>query len=409
MPLKYKASCHYCKMPLFPGNDVRYVKMNGWIFWCDNNYCEKQKKKTCILDDSLLSSSSSYSHSSRSVKSSKDVNKANNDIKEDQWGEEDDEEEDDNEYNDQDRAELDKVYDEVYSDESSEVEEAVIVQPTGLKRIPKNYLFCYECNEFKHPDSFSDNQRKFGSERYCLAHTATSGFNRSYRKAYVPPPDQVVDSDIEPEDSDSNESLQITPPLSKSKSFNGHNSDRPSSSLASSHRRTQQPSSSSSAAVVKATREVISIGNSSDEEDGVADDAEVDSSSPKLTRTVRRRLNNSQDSRTKDVLTPVKATSSSSSSSHNKVQCAPTSSSSSSNYNRRLSPGAISRDSGRDKIASSGKRKATLIDIEECLYNTDDDVEVGTAANRGKADDEEESDDDDDVIFSPCGKRIKLS
>ena len=51
----------------------------------------------------------------------------------------------------------------------------------------------------------------------------------------------------------------------------------------------------------------------------------------------------------------------------------------------------------------------TSVHIDEGLYNTDDEVGVDRAADQEAKEIEKDSDDEDDVIFSPCGKRIKLS
>jgi len=45
-------------------------------------------------------------------------------------------------------------------------------------------LFCVVCNKRVHRDSFSDRQRNHGTDedRYCLKHTGTGGFGRSYKR-----------------------------------------------------------------------------------------------------------------------------------------------------------------------------------------------------------------------------------
>ena len=486
--LKYETKCNFCKKHIEPGYTVKYIvnKETGkWTFWCDNTYCIKQKKKTTMLDDSILSS---YSYNSPSSSSSgnlvviqpphyvknlnntlsydtegdKEVNDHNYDHlvivhdrsddeydREDEGGdyeseEEGDEGDEDDEYNDDDRAALDQALSEDSSDAASSEDEVVVVEEEGpedvsSEYIPYNYIYCHRCDTSKHPDSFSAQQKKFlrddpdNYEIYCLAHTGTSGFNRSYRKPRKPTAEYILES--ESEESDYNEAVLPTR-RSSSKRTRGyhtptkpkkrHNSDRTSPvTSSSSHTRARQPSSSSSssssAVVAKATREVISIGDSSGAEGGVADDVGVDSSLPTPTRTLRRRRISSQDSRAEDMLTPVKASAtsySSSSSSDKKVHYTSTthsSCSSSSNNNKHLNRGTTSSgsnsSSGRMKSAGSIAKRMTSIDIDEGLYNTDDEVELDRSADQEANEVEEESDDDDDddVIFSPCGKRIKLS
>ena len=484
--LKYETKCSFCKKHIEPGYTVKYIvnKETGkWSFWCDNTYCIKNKKKTTMLDDSLLSS---YSYNSPSSSNSSTlvvippphyVKNLNNtlsydnegdkeeddhnydhlvtvqdrsddksdheeekkkegreDQSEGEAGSEEEEEEEEEEYNDDDRAELDQALSEDSGEAISSDDEVVVMAVEEEKRpdaasdrVPYKYIYCHRCDTSKHPDSFSAQQKKFlrddpdNYEIYCLAHTGTSGFNRSFRKPRKPTAEYMLES--ESEESDTNEAVLPTRGSSSartrgyhtpSKSQKRHNSDRTSSSSASSHTRTKQTSSSSSsssslAEVAKATREVISIGDSSDKEDGVpAVDVGVDSSLPTPTRTLRRRRISSQDSQAEDMLTPVKASSSSSSSSYKKVDYSSITSPSSSNYSsRRLSRGtASSNGNGRNKST----KRMTSVDIVEGLYNTDDEVEVDRSADQEVNEEEsDDEDDDDDVIFSPCGKRIKLS
>ena len=287
--LKYETKCNFCKKHIEPGYTVKYIvnkETGNWSFWCDNTYCIKNKKKTTMLDDSILSSSSYNSPSSSSssnlavIQLPHYVKNLNNTLSydnkedkeeddhnydhlvtlqhqsDDEYDHEEEEvdgedqseegeggsEEDDDEYNDDDRADLDQALSEDSGDTASS--EVVEEEPEDAtpEYIPYNYIYCHRCDTSKHPDSFSAQQKKFlrddpdNYEVYCLAHTGTSGFNRSYRKPHKPTAEYMLES--ESDESDTNEAVLPTRSSSTgtkgyhtpSKSQKRHNSDRTSSS-----------------------------------------------------------------------------------------------------------------------------------------------------------------------------------
>ena len=77
--------------------------------------------------------------------------------------------------------------------------------------VPHNHLFCWQCNEYFHEDSFSAAQKRVAKACpqegiYCLRHTSSSAFNSSYKKA--PRPTKIQDSESEELESNHGEDLR---------------------------------------------------------------------------------------------------------------------------------------------------------------------------------------------------------
>lgn len=92
--------------------------------------------------------------------------------------EKEEEEEDDPELNDDIEEENDEEGDSEDEEEEGEEDDEEEDADDG------GGLLCVRCNERRHPDNFSDRQRRDGTDtdRYCLLHTGTGGFGNSYKR-----------------------------------------------------------------------------------------------------------------------------------------------------------------------------------------------------------------------------------